>query len=317
MSTYRQGIKDQGDANRSISDTVLAALTAAGFTEGTIADRTMAYFHSLSSFGNDFASIVTADTAWKYESTVSEDGVNVPLPTGMQDGDWTIVVASQITSTSAIGATPAGWSVLAGPVATVASNTSSRIVVYAKKWVSGDPTTVTVVPSVLNASTRWACAAIRVRGVDPTTLLAGAAVVQDDSGTDGLLSSGSITAASTVGIIIYYGRTSTNVLVTDGTWTAPGGGEKVLEVNTNTNSSNPNLMILVVPLESGVASDILTATATITGAVSVFAGGKVITLALNHESVAGEFTGGSTISDYFRNYLGIKPDSLIDPSELA
>lgn len=315
MGTYEQGIKSQGPANKSVSDIVSAALTAAGFTTGSIADRTMAFFRSkgLKARG----AIATGGLAFTYESVTSEDAIVLPLPTGMQDGDWTIVVASQITSTSSIGAAPAGWTQILAPTATVAANTSSTLAIYARKWVAGDAATVTISPSVLNASSRWACAAIKVRGADAAALLEVGPIVEDDGGTTGILESASITApTSKVGLIVYYGRLSTNVFVTDGTWTVPAGGGKLVEANTRTNSSNPNLMICTVPLVPGVSSGILSAQPVIEGAGSAFAGGMIVSMALNPSTVGPDFHGSST-DDYFKNYLAIKPNPLIDPSKLV
>lgn len=51
MGTYEQGIASQGAANKSLADIVSDALNAKGFTQGSLADRTHAFFKSVAGEG--------------------------------------------------------------------------------------------------------------------------------------------------------------------------------------------------------------------------------------------------------------------------
>ena len=311
MGTYREGIKSQGAANKSVADIVLAALAAKGFTKGTIADRTMAYFRSVGGVVR-----VIGNTNWKYESTVAQDAASVPLPTTATTGDWIVVVATQVTATSSIGAAPVGFSTLLAPTATVATNTSSTVAIYAKKYTAGDESaSATISPSVVNASSRWSLSSFIVRGADQTTLLEAGPTVQDGGNTDTITAPSITSVTGKRGFALFYGRTSTNILVTDGSWSTPDGGAKMAEVNMNSNSSNANLMTASLDLVPGVPSGAKRSSATITGAVSVFNGGMGVSMAF--KPGAGTDANYRGKSDYFKRLLNLKPDDLIDPSRLV
>lgn len=105
----------------------------------------------------------TAGTA--IETTASVTSTEVPLPSGLEDGDYTIIIFALNVSSGSI-TTPSGWTDILASTATVNGSAACKIAVFYRKWVSGDGN-----PTVTTNSGRTGAVGIRVQGADQTTFV--------------------------------------------------------------------------------------------------------------------------------------------------
>ena len=116
---------------------------------------------------------VTLTASTPFQSTASVTTATVTLPTGLADGDYTLLCCALNASSGFINP-PAGWDeVLTSTNSDAASgSTSLAHAIYVRKWQSGDSD-----PVVTCKSGRFAVLPVRVEGADSTTFLETVAAV--------------------------------------------------------------------------------------------------------------------------------------------
>lgn len=147
---------------------------------------------------------ITFTAGTSVESTASVTTTTVTLPSGLVDGDYTIIVASLNASTGFI-TTPSGWTDILPYTNSVNGSTSDTHAIFYRKWVSGDTD-----PDVATKSGRVAMTPIKVSGADPTTFVDTAATVTQAASGATTLVAPSITPSSTVLVCTFNCRDANN-----------------------------------------------------------------------------------------------------------
>lgn len=220
----------------------------------------------------------------------------VPLRTDYVDGDYTLIVGTNNSSTGGITTASTGYTEII-TADSVNGSTSAHVGIYVKKWAAGDT------DPTFDTSGRSGGVAIRVTGAHAATFLdVTAAVTQAASGATAV-DAPSVTPF-TLGaqlVTVHVGRRSTNGLPP--TWTAPTGMTEVVEAGGNVAAStNSSLVVTTLSgLTAGTPTGVRTATASLstTGAFGVSFAIKEAATAPAQGAAAGSwsFTGtaaGST-----------------------
>jgi hypothetical protein len=289
MGTYQQGISSQGSPNQSLSDIVMAALVAAGYTEGSLADRTMAFFRDTTGGGTSMVAMMVSDPV----APVAQD---VLLRDAVIDAGYGVEL---LAST---GACP---------------NTGYLGVIVTESGTAGSVANTSVdscLLPVIHMETNW----------DTTGFASVGASAPGSINTIDIKAAHPITAGLPDPMTYrnfnntLYGVPLANL--------APGA------VAIADHGAFPN-HVVIAAIEAGgaYAAGTVPATAPARRVTS----GLGVTSSIVAQWTADAYTlwdqmlqwtfgapavgGGaySTIAEYFRYHLGIKPDPLIDPSELV
>jgi hypothetical protein len=128
----------------------------------------------------------------------------VTLPSGLTDGDYTIIFVSLNASTGWI-TTPSGWTDILASTNTVNGSTSGAHAIFYRKWQSGDTD-----PDIATKSGRVAATPVKVSGADATTFVNTAAVVNQNASGVTTITASSITPSSTTLVCSFMGRHASN-----------------------------------------------------------------------------------------------------------
>lgn len=287
MGTHNQNIASQGAANKSVNDIVSDALNAAGFTGGSIADRTMAFFQSLGASGTILMAV---------SDPVAPVAQDVLLQDFLESEGYTVTLAA---STAALPNTGYDLAIVteSGAAGSAANNSIAAcalpVIHMETNWnTTGFATVGASSPGVGNILDLMGAHAISAGLPDPMTfrnfntacygvstanLAAGAVDIAEHGSFPGhcliaAIDTGGTYAAGTVPATaparrVAFGIGITSVIVSE--WTADAYTLFLQAVEWASNTSG---------------------------------GGSL------------DYT---TMAEYFRYHLGVTPDPLIDPSELA
>lgn len=170
------------------------------------------------------------------EGTGSATTTTVTLPSGLADGDYTIIFIS-VNASSANITTPSGWTAILPDTNSANGSTSMAHACFYRKWVSGDGNV-----TVSHSSGRAAATPVKVTGADTTTFVNTAASVTQASSGAVTIVAPSITPSSTTLVSVFAGRDANNGDVLDPWTNLSAGLTKIAEANgraaTQTNAGH-------------------------------------------------------------------------------
>ena len=206
---------------------------------------------ALASASASGGSSVTVSAGTTYASTAAVSSAPIPLPAGLQAGDWTFLFCS-LSAASGVITPPAGWTPVLASAQSTAS-TSHAAAIFARKWQSGDTN-----PTVTCTSGRLAVVPVRISGANATQ--AWEAVDSLSPAASASVSAPSITVTNGRTLLAsFHGRESTVSLAV--TWTPPADMTEVGDVSTAVAAaSNAHVSVAYAPVSAG-ASGARTATA--------------------------------------------------------
>jgi len=159
------------------------------------------------------------------EGTGSASSTVVTLPSGLADGDYTIIFIS-VNASSANITTPSGWTNILADTNTLNGSTSAAHAIFYRKWQSGDGNV-----TVSHSSGRAAATPVKVSGADGTSFVdTTGSVTQAASGATTVVAP-SITPGSTVLVCSFFGRDANNGDVLDPWSNLSAGLTKIAEAN--------------------------------------------------------------------------------------
>lgn len=198
------------------------------------------------------------------QSTGSVTSINVTLPAGLVDGDYTILVCCSNSSSGGLNL-PSGWTAILANTNTANGSTAGHHAIFYRKWVSGDPSTV----AVTLTSGRVGVLPVKVSGADPSTFVeVAASVTQAASGATAITAPTKTSTASTVMCYTLLARSSNGTIIT----LSPNAGDtEVGEAGGASSQSQCFNSLNLHTITPGVASGTRTGTASsgTTGAMGV------------------------------------------------
>jgi hypothetical protein len=193
---------------------------------------------------------------------VGATSINVTLPGSMADGDWTLVFPC-LNSSAGLIATPSGWTALLAESASDAASgsTSHHMAIFARKWVSGDPSTLTVSAS---ATGRWGVATAKVSGADASSVIEGTVgLTKQTSATTAIDAPSRVSTDSKLLVTAHSGRSATSGTII--TWTPPSGMTEVSEAGPASSSTTvATIEVASLVITAGATTGVKTATASST-----------------------------------------------------
>lgn len=170
------------------------------------------------------------------EGTGSASSTQVSLPSGLTDGDYTIVFISVNASSANITA-PSGWEVILPDTNSANGSTSMAHAIFYRKWVSGDGSV-----TISHSSGRACATPVKVSGADGTTFVNTAASVTQAASGAATIVAPTITPSSTTMVCVFAGRDANNGDVLDPWTNLSAGLTKIAEANgraaTQTNAGH-------------------------------------------------------------------------------
>jgi hypothetical protein len=149
----------------------------------------------------------------------------VTLPSGLTDGDYTIIFVTLNASSGNI-TTPSGWTNILPDTNSANGSTSMAHAIFYRKWQSGDGDV-----AVSTSNGRVAATPVRVQGADGTTFVNTAADLTQAASGAVTITAPSITPSSTVLVCSFAGRDATNGDVLDPWTNLSAGLTKIAEAN--------------------------------------------------------------------------------------
>jgi hypothetical protein len=196
----------------------------------------------------------TAGTAAESPGSNFVTSIDVTLPAAASGDYHLLVTASQ--SASGGWSTPAGWTALLPSTNSVSPSTSGHHAIYYRKWISGDPSTVTV----SCGSGRVGVLPVLVSGADTTTFVeVSPSVTQAASGATSIVAPAVTSTDSVVMCYTLFARSSTATVIT---FTPAAGDTEVGEAGARTAAAAAGYVSFnTSTITAGVSSGTRTGTA--------------------------------------------------------